>query len=245
MTSVLTAAASVVFVALVGLAAFAGTTVLAAAVAFVVLGLALGWGALLGLPHERGTTVVVAVCGWGAAIAAALAVDHSAALGSFAVLVAGCLLLSFGHELVRQDGRASLVESVTGTVSGAVLAVLSAGWVLIPATRLERAGLIIAVVAVVGTAAVTALPLEPAVLGWVGFAAGSGAGAVAAVALQPARLPTCLVLGAAVAAVVAGLGRLLTSQNRARTPLGMLSAAAAPVCAVGTVAYAMARLATS
>jgi hypothetical protein len=47
----------------------------------------------------------------------------------------------------------------------------------------------------------------------------------------------------AVAAVGAGTSILLQSQAGARTPLGLLTAAAAPVSAVGTVAYAVARLA--
>jgi hypothetical protein len=243
-TSLLVAAATVVFAALIGLAAYAGSAVLAAAVAFAALGLAIGWGVLLELPHRRGTSAVVALTGWASAGTAVLTAGRSQPLAAFAALVAGSVLLSFAHELSRRDGRVGLVESVTGTLSGAVIGVLSAGWILIPATRLGTVGVVVAAVAVGVSAIGTALPLDPAVRGWVGFGAGTGAAGVAAVALAPSRLATSLVLGVAVAAVVAGLGRLLASQDNARTALGMLSAAAAPVCAVGTVAYAVARLAT-
>jgi hypothetical protein len=243
-TSLLVAAASVVFAALIGLGAYAGSGVLAAAVAFAVLGLAIGWGVLLELPHLRGTSAVIVLTGWASAVTAVLTATRSQPLAAFATLVAGAVLVSFAHELLRRDGRVSLVESVTGTLSGAVIGVLSAGWILIPGTRLGQVGVVVAAVAVAVSAVATALPLDPAVRGWVGFGAGTGAAGVTAVALAPSRLATSLILGVAVAAVVAGLGRLLASQEGTRTPLGMLSAAAAPVCAVGTVAYAVARLAT-
>lgn len=245
MTSVLAGLAAVVLAALLAVAAHAGTTLLAAAVALAVVLVALGWAVLLHLPHARGTSVVVAVSGWAATGAALVTSTRTQPLGVFAVLLAGCVLVAFLHELARRDARHSLVESVTGTVSGQVVAVLGAGWVFVPSTRLGVDGVVIAASAAAVTALVTGIPTVPdAVRGWVALGAGTGAAGVAAVVTSPSSLVGSLALGLSVSASVAGLALLLSGQETARTPLGVLAASAAPVCAVGTVAFAVARLAT-
>lgn len=242
MTAVLAALASVALAGLVGVAGVLNPPLLAAAVGLVVLVVALGSGSLLGLPHPNGSSLLVLVSGWVGVAAAAFAPGGTDPLSLLAGLLAVSVLLAFGHELLRRDGRVDLVESVTGTVSGQVCALLASGWVLLPETSLGRAAIFVAAVAVGTARAATAVPLPAVVAGWVPLAAGTVAAVVAAQFTDPVRLLPAVVTGVTVSAVVAGLDRLLRHAPGGGTPLGVLSTAAAPVAAVGTVAYAVSRL---
>lgn len=242
MTAVLAALASLALAALVGFAGVVNPPLLAAAVALVVLVLAIGSGTLLGLPHPRGSSLLVLVSGWVGVAAAAFAPAGADPLGLLAGLLAVSVLLAFAHELLRRDGRADLVESVTGTVSGQVCALLASGWVLLPETSLGRAAIFVAAVAVGVARAAGALPLPALVAGWVPFVAGTVGAVVAAQFTDPVRIVPAVVAGLTVSAVVAGLDRLLRHAPGAATAPGLLSLAAAPVATVGTVAYAVSRL---
>ncbi len=240
MTAVLGALGSAALAALVAVAAYSGPMVVGAAVAVAVLALAAGWADLLDLPDARGTGAVLGLTGLLAAAAGVYSVDRPRPLTAFAALLAFSVLAAFAHELLRRGGRADLVESVTGTLSGQVVAVLGAGWVLVPTTRLGVQGVLVAAAAVVAARAATALPW-PRVAGWLALPAGAGAASLAAALYTPGFVAAGAVTGLAVAAVVAGLDRLLAVQP-APSVAGLAAAAAAPVTAVGTVAYAVARL---
>ncbi len=238
--AVLGAVASVALAALLVVAAWSGPLLAAAAVAVSVLALASGWGSLLDLPDERGTAVVVLLTGSAALAAVAAGFDARRPLAVFAAVVAAAVLLAFAHELLRGGGRADLVESVTGTLSGQVVAVLGAGWVLLPSTGLGVAGVVPAAAAVVAARLATALP--GAASAWAGLVLGAVAAGVAARQVTPDHVVAGAVTGLCVAAVVVGLDRLLSAQDAARGTAGLVAAAAAPVTAAGTVAYAVARL---
>ena len=243
MTSVLVALASTLLAALVVAAAYLGTTTMVAgAIAVAQLLLALGWASLLELPDPRGTTATIGVSGAAATVVGVVFAQRSQPLAAFAVLIAGSVLLAFVHELARRDGRPGLVESVTGTLSGQVIAVLGAGWVLLPSTGLGRGGVYVAAAAVIAGSLGLVVPVDQNLRGWVGFAAGTAAAGVTTLVSVPASLAEGVVLGVAVSGVVAGMGLLLRAQRAARTVLGVLAAGAAPVCAIGTVAFAVARL---
>jgi hypothetical protein len=242
--SLLVAVVSVAVAGLLAVAAHAGSTLLAGAVALAVLAVALGWGVLLEVEQARVTSAgVIAVSGLAATGLATVTTTRTQPLAAFAGLVAGCVLLAFAHQLVRRDGRASLVESITGTLSGQVIAVLGAGWLLLPNTRLGLEGLTVAAAAVAASSLVVGMPIERSLRGWAAFAAGTVVAIVSAAVVASGDLVATALVGVAVAAVGAGTSLLLQSQDGARTPLGLLAAAAAPVSAVGTVAYAVARLA--
>jgi hypothetical protein len=228
---------------LVGVAGVVNPPLLAAAVGLVVLVVALGSGALLGLPHPRGTSLLVLLTGL-AGVAATTFLPGTEPLGLLAAFLAVSVLLAFAHELARRDGRVDLVESVTGTVAAQVCVLLAAGWVLLPGTTLGRAGVFVAAVSVAVARAATALPLRGGSAVWVPFGAGVVGAIGAAQFTEPVRLVPAVVTGFAVSAAATGLDRLLRQADGARTPLGLLSAAAAPVSAVGTVAYAVAKLVT-
>jgi hypothetical protein len=242
--SLLVAAASMALAVLLAVSAHAGPTMLAGAVALAVVAVSLGWGILLEVDHARVSgALVIAVSGLAGTALATVTTTRIQPLAAFAGLMAGCVLLAFAHQLLRRDGRASLVESITATLAGQVIAVLGAGWLLLPNTRLGLEGLIVAAAAVATSSLVVGLPIEPTVRGWVAFAAGSVIAVVAAAVVASGDLVATALVGVAVAAVGAGTSMLLQSQQGAGSPLGLLAAAAAPVSAVGTVAYAVARLA--
>ncbi|MBI4940143.1 hypothetical protein [Kineosporia sp. R_H_3] len=243
MTAVLAALASVALAGLVGLAGVVNPPLLAAAVGLVVLVVALGSGVLLGLPHPNGSALLVLLTGW-AGVAVTTFLPDVEPLGLLAAFLALSLLLAFAHELLRRDGRVDLVESVTGTVAAQVCVLLAAGWVLLPGTALGRAAVFVAAVSVGVARAATALPLRGWPGAWVPFVAGIAGAVVAAQFTDPVRLVPALATGVVVSAAAAGLDRLLRQTPGARTPLGLLAAAAAPVSAVGTVAYAVSRLVT-
>lgn len=240
MTAVVGALVSLAAAVLVAVASFADPLLLAAAVGFVVVVVALGWSALLRLPHPRGSALAVALTGLAGAVAA-WQLANQRPLAALASVIALSVPLAFAHELFRRDGRARLLESVTGTLSGQVVAVLAAGWLLLPGTRLGADGVLVAAVAVGVARLLTAAPLPSPAAGWVCFGVAAGASVVVAVVRTSDPLPAS-VMGAGVAAVVAAIDRLLVHQPTSRTATGLLAAAATPVSVAGTVAYAAVRL---
>jgi hypothetical protein len=243
--AVLGAGVSAAVAALLTAAAYSGAPLLAAAVAVAVLAAAAGWPYLIDLPDTVGTSLVVAVTGLIAAGLALWAQDRVRPLEFFAALIALSVLLAFGHELVRGGRRTDLVESLTGTLSGQVLAVLAAGWVLVPTSPVGREGVVLAAVTVTAARCAAVLPLPARIRGWAALALGTVAGAVASRMLFAGDLTTGAVIALCVAGVVAALDWLFAAQEGARHGAGLLAAGAVPVTAVGTVAYAVARVVTS
>ena len=243
MTAVLGAIASVAFAGLIVVAAWAvSPLMLTGAVALSVLVLALGWGSLLDLPARRGTGLVILVVGCGGAALAVKAANMTRPLAPYAALLAGAVLLAFAHELTRRRGRPHLVESVTGTAAGETLALLGGGWALLPGTRLGLTALAAGAAAVGATRVAAVVPVPDRYAGWSSLVVGGVAGGVTGAVLDPPRVLPLLAVAVVVASVVAGLDRLLLGMSGRRSVLAVLSAAAAPVLAVGTVAYAVARL---
>jgi hypothetical protein len=234
---------SVLAAAMIVVAGYAGTSILSLGLVMLVLLLAVGWPVLLRLPDPIGSGVLIALTGIGAVGAGLRPPEPDLPLAAFSVLLALSVIAAFLHELIRRDGRHELVESVTGTLSGQVLAMLGAGWLLLPDAQIGEATLLVAAVAVASARAATALPWPNSVTGWVAFLAGL-VGAVLAALTQHGHIDVApaAAMGLAVAAVVAALDRLLDAQPAGRNGLGLLSAAIAPVLIAGTVAYAAVRL---
>jgi hypothetical protein len=244
-TALPAALATLALAALIAVAGYAATPLLlAAAVALAVLLLAVGWAGLLDLPAPRGSAVVIVLTGWAAAGLAVRAADMTRPLAPFAALLALSVLMAFAHELARRGGRHDLVESVTGTLSGQALALLGGGWVLVPTTRLALTALstAIAAAAVTRLAATVPMPVPPAFAGWSALGVGAVVGATTGGLLEGSRFPSLLLVSVVVAAVVAGLDRLVLPLAERRPLPVALSAGAAPLLAVGTAAYAVARL---
>lgn len=176
--------ALLVTAALVVLGGYTGSPVMTGALVLVGLVLAWGWPLLLDLPRPPGTSVVLAVeVGMLAVID--LWPDLGDALSWLSLALAIGLLLTFLHELLRTDGRANLVVSISGCALGLVLLADGAFFRQVLVHR-EGGHALLAAAAAVVLAAVAqwAIGRRPRAAEWV--------------------LPVSLVLGGAGGLVVAG-----------------------------------------
>lgn len=242
MTTALVAVASVVLAALFALAGYAGQAVLLGVAVLVVLVVALGWAMLLRLPSPRGTSLVIVATGWSAIGVAWMNEFGARPLSAFAIVVAFAVLTAFAHELARGDGRPHLVESVAGTLSGQVVAMLAAGWVLLPTTAPGTASVVVVAVTVGTARLVAGIPLSGRASGWASLILGAAAGSVVTVLLADDSVQACVASAVVVASVTAALDRLLLGQMSEQASGGLLAMAAAPVSSVGMVAYTVIRL---
>lgn len=220
-----------------------GASLLGAPAILVVLvaaaiGLALGWPRLVGLPSRSGSILVIALTGVLALVLVRLAgtlVPLTAVLG-FAVVAA------FLHEMARRDGRPRLVESVTGTVTGAVAAASAAGWVVVsdvgpPAVLVTAAGAALTVAALAAL-----LPLGSRYTGPIAVVAGVCVGLLAGWQLPGLDLATGGIVGAGAGLMTASVRVLFDHYPASGRPSASGAIAALPVCALGVPALALARL---
>jgi hypothetical protein len=239
------AALSVVVLAVAG---FAGGWIVTAAAGLCVLGLAVGWGELLRLPHKPGSAFLVGALGLAALVVGTLAslaeTDLPEPLAVFAAVIAISVLAAFAHELLRRDGRRDVVESVTGTVTGQVIAVLASGWVLLAYTRPGSSAILVTAAAVAAARLMSGLPLPlpTEIAPWFGVAAGTAAGLGASFFVTGVPPINAIVVGVAVSGVGIAMDQLFGPVVDSRVDLSVLARAAAPVAAAGTVAYAVIRI---
>ncbi len=222
------------------LAASAAAGVAASALVAVVLGaaLAVGWPTLLALPSPRGTTGVVAATGVAAALAVATTPGEPG-LRRLPVVLALGVLAACGHQLLRRDLRPRVVDSLGGTLLGAGLAALAAGWVALPATGGWSLTLVAAASAV-SACLLLALPLRAgaatAVAALAAVAVGAAVGALGPGAGAPWGASAGAVVGAVVAVVVAGLHHLLAPLPAAGRLRSRVALVVGPLAAAGTAA---------
>jgi hypothetical protein len=244
--ALLPAGLTMLLAAALGVAGFSGGWIVTAAACLCVLALAAGWSDLLALPDRAGSAVLVGGLGAAGSVAGMLSVSRSTGtsrpLAVFAGVIAAALLTSFAHELARRN-RKAVVESITGTVSGQVIAVLAAGWVLLSYTVAGSGGIVVAAaaVAVSRLASAVPLPVPEQVSPWIGVLFGLVAAVVASFFVTGVELVTAIITGVAVSGVGVAIDRTF-GPVRGRPRLSMLARAAAPVAAAGTVAYAVVRL---
>jgi hypothetical protein len=236
-----------VMAAVLALAGAAGGWAVTAAAGFCVLALAVGWGDLLGLPHRDGTAVLIGGLGMGTLVATTIAVrpggTGSSPLALFAVVIAACVLTSFAHELLRGDGRPKVVESVTGTLAGQIVAVLAAGWVLLIHLPHGPGATVVAAAAIALSRFGSALPIQVSeeITPWVGVGGGVAGALVASFFVDGVDPVHAVIVGVTVAGIGVAIDRLFPA-HETRLELSALARAAAPVAAAGTVAYAVLRV---
>ncbi|GGI05381.1 hypothetical protein [Isoptericola cucumis] len=242
MTVTTRAVSTTVLAAVVAAAAYLGTDVLAAVAAVLVLLVAVGWAPLLRLPARGGTAVVVGLTGVGG-VAVAWVTRGEPVLRYLPLVVAMGLVLAFVAEMLRRGGRARLVESVSGTVSGVVVAVACAGWV---AAGRTEAGSALVVTSAVGLAVASAVSALPVARGWagslVGVALGGAAAAGAATAVPSVDLVTGAVAGVVSGLVVAVLRLLFERQPALSSRWAAVAAVTTPVAVSGILVFVVGRL---
>lgn len=227
--------------ALVAGAAVLDEMLLVGAACALALALAIGWPVLLDLPARLGSAVVIALGGAGGVLAVT-ATRGEPFLRDLPVVVALAVLLAFVNELARQDGRRRLVESVTGTVTGVLVATCAAGWVATGRTPAGASLVVTGAVALAVGAAVSAVPLG----GWLGVLATTVAavlagGAVGAVMPMVDALSGA-VLGLGTGILVAALHVLFDRLPALRRRTAGIAALTLPVAVSGILVYVVGRV---
>lgn len=228
---------------LVGLPEMSDTGELPIVIAAVLLALAIavGWPLLLGLPNLLGSGVVIALGGSGAVLAVA-GTRGAPWLRELPVVVALAILLAFVNELARQDGRARLVDSVSGTVTGVLVATTAAGWLAAERSVGGTSLVVSGAVALAVAAATSAAPLGA----WLGGVVTTGAGMATGTAvgtLMP-DFPAAVgpVLGLAMGLLVAALHALFDRLPALRRRTAAFTVAVLPVALAGILVYVVGRL---
>lgn len=235
--SVLTAVVATVVAA----AALLGEMPLAGVAVALALVLAAGWPTLLNLPSRLGSGVVIALSGIGA-VAAVTATRGEPFLRELPIVVALAVLLSFVNELARQDGRLRLVESVSGTVTGVLVATAAAGWVASGRTPGSTSLVVSGAAALAVAAAVSAMPIG----GWTAAAITTGAGVLAGgavgVVMPALDLLPGAVLGLATGILIASLHVLFDRTPALTRRTAALAVVVLPVLVSGIGVYVVGRV---
>lgn len=219
----------------------AGELPVVVAAAFLALAIAAGWPILLNLPNLLGSSVVIALGGAGAVVAVA-ATKGAPWLRELPIVVALAILLAFVNELARQDGRARLVDSVAGTVTGVLVAASSAGWLAAERSVGGTELVVTGAVALAVAAFVSAFPLGS----WLGALVTTGAGIAAGVAvgLLSTDVPAAVgpVLGLAMGMLIAALHALFDRLPALRRRTAAFAVVVLPVALAGIVVYVVGRV---
>ncbi|SFJ69463.1 hypothetical protein [Cellulomonas sp. KH9] len=235
--SVLTA----VLAAVVAVAGFAGVLPLAAVSAVLVLVLALGWPGLAALPFTPGAGAVVALGGLGS-VAAVTFTPEQPYLQHLALVLAAAVVLAFVNEMLRRDGRLRMVESVSGTVAGTVLAVCVTGWVA--TARLDGGEELVvagAVALALGSASV-ALRGRTWLVYLVTVVAATAGGTLVGWLLPTVQLVAGAVLGVGVGVLVTALHALFDRLPALERRLPSLAVVVLPVTVSGVLVYVAGRV---
>jgi hypothetical protein len=208
----------------------------------LALAVAIGWPSLLALPARSGATVVMILGGVGGV----LAVTYSRGepfLRALPLVFAFAILLAFVNELIRPGPRGHVVESLSGVVSGVIVAASAAAWIAAQRTA-GGIGLVVAgAVALAIASAVSAIGLR----GWLRsiatiVVAAGAAGTIAYLAPPDVRWLAGTVIGLAVGIVIASLDALFDRLPALEGRLAGLAAVALPVSLSGVFVYIIGRV---
>ncbi len=237
-----TAAATIVFAALLVLAALADPVLLAAGLAWAGLVLAWGWPTLTGSSSRFGSSFSIGV----AAVlvpAAAAATSGEPYLRLVPVALVVALAVMFGHQIVRRDGRPRLTDSVGSTSLAIALVTLGVAW--LPLSR-SQLGTELAVVALVSIGAASLGDLVvalPRVRAWtlpLAMVLGAGGAVAAAAVVGSPSAGSAALVGVLCAAVSHSLRRVVSVLPAITSVRAQLACAASGLLAPGVVAYVLA-----
>lgn len=234
------AVSTAVVAGLIGVAAWLGVIPLVLVSLVAVIVLAGGWASIAGQPLQGGSPVVLGAAGLMALLAAWLT-PAEPLLRFVSVVIAMSLALSFLAEMLRKDGRPGLVNSLSASIVGAVIATGFAGWVAAVRSPVGAAIVITGALAMVFASAIVALPIHP---GWLAAAitvwVASGVGLLAGFLVPHAGWDLGVLAGATAGATVAAFRVLLSDEHRYRynTIVGVATAIV-PVAVCGIMLYAL------
>lgn len=235
------AVATAVAAAVVAATAFVGEPPLIMLAGLLVVAVAVGWPALVHGRVRLGPSVVIGLGGLGAVVAVAVT-ESEPFLRELPLVLALAILASFVNELIRRDGRERLVESVSGVVAGAIVAVSAAGWIAAGRTTGGVSLVVTGAVALAVGAAVSVLP----VAGWAGafatLSAAAGAGAGVGLLVPTIEPQVGALIGLAVGILLAALLELFDGLDSLRGRWASLAAIVLPVMVTGTLVYVVGRV---
>lgn len=223
------------------LASFLSFAALVAVIFILVIALALGWPMLISIPSPRGSAIVLALTGIGGLLSVLL-VSADPALRWLPVALGGGVILAFGHQMLRRDGRKQLVETVSGIVAGMLVAISAAGWIAAADSAAGQSLVVAAAVGLAGASAAAAVPLR----GWfgafltltAGTITGSGVGAV----MPALSIQAGLLIGLMAGILIASLRSLFAHlPNAGRWPAALASVTL-PISASGIAIYIIGRV---
>lgn len=222
----------------IGACAVVGPWLLAASMLVVVVALASGWPTLLGLPTQRGSVTVLALCGAIGVLVTLLTSEppRDDPLRWLAPVLALSIVITFTHQLLRRDMRPRLVESVTGVVSGVVVLQLGVGW--LPAAGLDVSLVLTGLATLICCAGLHAVARRSRALGLLSLVVGVAVGMVCAALLPGLAAVNGALVGVCVAVVVICIDRLFAKAPRSQQ--AGVAIGAAGLCTTGMVIYLLA-----
>jgi hypothetical protein len=237
MIAAVAASVAVGLAAVLGIAAAGPVGVLVAAIGLLQLLVAARWFVALDVSAAvRGGTLVGAAAAIGADVAVALR-DERHPLAPVTAVLGLAMLAAMVHQLVRRDGREHLTDSLTATVSLAVVGALGGCYLGAQSSRDGTAFVVAGAAAATLAVVAAALPGPEALSAGVGLVAGAGAGVVVGLLsdLGPSTggiVGLCCVVAGAVTVAVA---------RRAARPDPFVTAGL-PLLLAAPVAFVLARL---
>jgi hypothetical protein len=219
-----------------GLAAYAGETLVTLAVLVVQGLLVWGWHDALDVPGRIGGMILA-----GAAAVTAdvllLVRDDTRALTPVAGVVAVAMLGAMVHQLARGPGRERLTESLTATMTLVAVATLGALFVAAQQTLGGPALVTLAALSAAVAAAASLVPLNTALVAGVATVGGLLLGLLVA-AMTDLSVGSALPIGAAAAATALAA---IMFVRRAKRP-DLTTVGTLPILSVAPVAYVLGRL---
>lgn len=201
------------------------------AVAIVVF--ATGWPRLVGLPVVRGPGIVIALAG----LASLGLVTWRGELGIVAPVVGLTVLAAFVAEMLRRDGRPRLVESVAGTVTGAVIVVAAVGWVAIGDSSSGLVLIVTTAATLAVASACTALPLRPQLVATLATLTAGAGGLAVGLLLTDVGTLAGLLIGLAAGILTSAVHLVFRQFPSSARWLPALAAAVLPLLLAGAPAY--------
>ena len=233
------AVSTAVAAGLIGVAAWLGVVPLVLAGTVLVCLLAGGWAQVTGQPTRGGTPIVLAMAGL-LALLAAWRTTAEPVLRFVSIVIAMAVGLAFLAEMMRQDGRSGLLNSLAATVTGAVIATGVAGWVAAARSPSGAAMVVAAALAIVFGSFVVALPISP---GWLSAVitiwVASGIGMLAGHLVPHTNWDAGLTAGATAGITIAACRLLLSEDLRGRGAIPSIAASIVPVAVAGIATYAL------
>lgn len=237
----LTVIATLVGAVLVGVAGFAGETILALALLLGSLVVAWGWPRATGLPSPKGSSTVLALTAV-LLVGSVLVTARAPYLRWTASALAIGLIAMFVQQLLRRDGRPRLTESVMGTALG--LVVLASGIAYLPLIHVDDGPQLIAA-AMAAIAAGTGADLlvrNPAVRPWLlplSMVIGALASVLAALLVGAPDIPPAALVGVACAALSHAFRRLVSPEVGSYSSEGQIATGLASVAMPGPLLWAI------